>query len=215
MHYKRLEPGRCKSMQTWKWEIKRKKGWRQQNTSKCLGSGKIIISSGGGGATGHHLSAQKMLSASTLQHPRTQWIPSHGFSHHLNLPRSIIFLEETGNFQKFSVVQRPASASSQTCAPMMWPGAPWCHPVEPYFLYIKAPPLWGALHGKKTELFWGGLIWDDALKKPTLYFFGRKQASRSGFPPTSGSCSVSYCTVQCSGFKTVQMNPMRLILNLI
>jgi len=40
---------------------------------------------------------------------------------------------------------------------------PWCLPLKPHFLYIKAPPLWGALVGKNRV----SLIRIDALIKQT------------------------------------------------
>lgn len=124
--------------------------------------GRIIIPSGGGEATGHHLCTQQPI--------YTTWKPSR-YPHRdfltISFPLSRYFLTKSCfNSWEFSVLTCHASASSQTHPAMIWPLLPGVSRSRLISSTSKSHPC-EVLCSDKPALLWGGLIRGDALIKPT------------------------------------------------
>ncbi len=207
----RLETWRCKSMRKWKREIKRKKkeGGRQRKRDfKVLLCGKIIIPSGGG-ATGRQPLCTKMVSAASLHHQETRQINSHTDTLFLTISFPLSpFLWKVTTLTRVQRAETPClcifshSSSDDVTSP------PWRLRVKPNFLYIKVPPLWGALVGQTSApLRWFNQRWC-FNKANALYGFGRVLSAKSFVsPPASQVLPVSYFnqeTEHCAELQTGQ-----------
>lgn len=171
--------------------------------------GRIIIPSGGGEATGHHLCTQQPV--------YTTWKPSrypHRVFLTISFPPSRYFLVKSCfNSREFSVLRRHASASSQTHPVMIWPLLPGVSQSGLISSTSKSHPC-EVLWSDKPALLWGSLIRGDALIKPTHCEHPQKPCFFVLHVRPPGSLfNQKSCTLRRAADRSEWlMNPMRLII---